>query len=211
MVCSQADGTKTAHDLTEVRNDPAKNMRYQNVLSKMTGRTLRRLIVGVCFTASLMSQDGNQAKAPVSTSGVHARAILGLEGISNNATGELSIQGDALVFKPAGGPIARISIGSIQGAFLSQEDKEVGGTPMALGRAATPFGGGRAIGLFAHRKYDFLTLDYLDSNGGFHGAICQLNKSQGQAFGSELETKGVRVSGLKDDAAPRLETKNEVK
>ena len=87
----------------------------------------------------------------------------------------------------------------------------MGGTSMALGRAATPFGGGRVIGLFAHKKYDFLTLDYLDSNGGFHGAICQLNKGQGQALGSELETKGVHVSGLKDDTAPRLETKNEVK
>jgi len=149
-----------------------------------------------------MSQDGDQAKASVSASGVQAKAILGLENISNNATGELSIQGDALVFKLADGRIVRIPIGSIQGVFLSQEDKEVGGTPLALGRAATPFGGGRAIGLFAHKKYDFLTLEYLDSNGGLHGAICQLNKGQGQAFGSELETKGVHVSGLKDDAGP---------
>jgi hypothetical protein len=157
-----------------------------------------------------MSQDGGQAKAPDSASGVHAMAILGLEGISNNATGELSIQSDDLVFKPAQGPIARIPIGSIQGVFLSQEDKEVGGTSMALGRAATPFGGGRVIGLFAHKKYDVLTLDYIDSNGGFHGAICQLNKGEGQPLESELEAKGVHVSGLKDDA-PRLETKSEVK
>ena len=157
-----------------------------------------------------MSQDGNQAKGPVSVSGVQATAIVGLEGISNNATGELSIQGDALVFKPAGGPITRITIGSIQGVFLSQEDKEVGGTPLALGRAATPYGGGRVIGLFAHKKFDFLTLEYFDSKGSFHGAVCQLNKGQGQALGSELGTKGVHVSGLKDDA-PRLETKNEAK
>ena len=158
-----------------------------------------------------MSQNGNQARGPVSTSGVGAIAILGLERISNNATGELSIQGDALVFKQTGGPIARIPIGSIQGVFLSQEDKEVGGTAMALGQAATPYGGGRVIGLFAHKKYDFLTLDYLDSNLGFHGAIWQLSKGQGQAFGSELETKGIHVSGLKGDTTPRLETKNEVK
>jgi hypothetical protein len=183
-------------------------MRYQSVLSKRIGRTLRCLIPVVCFAAGLMSQEGDPAKAPVSTSVVHARAILGFEGISNNATGELSIQGDDLVFKPSKGPIARIPIGSIEGVFLSQEDKEVGGTPLALGRAATPFGGGRAIGLFAHKKYDFLTLDYFDSNGSFHGAICQLNKGQGQALGSELEAKGVHFSGLKD-GAPRLETKNE--
>ena len=186
-------------------------MRYQIVLSKMTGRTLRCLIPVLCLTVCLMSQEGDQAKAPVSASAVQARAILGFEGISNNTNGELSIQGDDLIFEPAAGPIARTPIASIQGVFLSQEDKEVGGTPLALGRAATPFGGGRAIGLFAHKKYDFLTLDYLDSNGGFHGAIWQLNKGQGQALGSELETKGVHVSGLKDDTARRLETKNEVK
>src|SRR5579883_1193510 len=123
----------------------------QTVLSKMIGPTLRCLIPVLCFTASVMSQDADQAKASVSTSGVQAKAILGLEGISNNATGEVSIQGDDLVFKTSDGRLARIPIGSIQGAFLSQEDKEVGGTPMALGRAVTPFGGGRAIGLFAHK------------------------------------------------------------
>jgi hypothetical protein len=156
-----------------------------------------------------MLQGGDLGKAPVSAAAVHAKAILGLQGTSNNETGEFSIQGDDLVFQPAGGPSVRIPIGSIQGVFLSQEDKEMGGTPMALGRAATPFGGGRAIGLFAHKKYDFLTLDYLDSNGGFHGAICQLNKGQGQALATELEAKGVPFSGLKD--AQKLETKNETK
>lgn len=194
----------------KVRSNPTKTMRNQIVLLKMTGRTLRFLIPVVCFTVSLMSQDGDQAKPPVSPSVVHARAILGFEGISNNTNGELSIEGDNLIFKPAEGPIAQIPIASIQGLFLSQEDKEVGGTPMALGRAATPFGGGRAIGLFAHKKFDFLTLEYLEPNGGFHGAICQLDKGQGQAFGSELEIKGVHVSGLNNDSS-KLETKNEAK
>jgi hypothetical protein len=68
------------------------------------------------------------------------------------------------------------------------------------------------IGLLAHKKYDFLTLEYLDSNGGLHGMICQLNKGEGQAFGSQLETKSVHVSGLSDEAAkPGLETKNDTK
>ena len=72
----------------------------------------------------------------------------------------------------------------------------MGGMPMALGRAATPYGGGRVIGLFAHKKYDFMTLEYFDSNGGFHGAIYQLNKGQGQVLADELGAKGVHVSGL---------------
>jgi hypothetical protein len=164
-------------------------------------QTLRCLVPLLCLTASLMSQDGDQAKTSVSTSVVPARAILGFEGIANNATGDLSIQGEDLAFKPSSGTMARIPLSSIQNVFLSQQDKQIGGTPMVLGKAATPFGGGRAIGLLAHKKYDFVTLEYLDSNGGFHGMIWQMNKGQGEVFGSELETKSVHVTALKDYAA----------
>ena len=140
---------------------------------------------------------------------LRARAVLGLEGVANNSMGELSIQDDAFVFSRREGPTVRMPLSAIQGAFLSQEDKQVGGTPMAVGRAATPFGGGRVIGLFAHKKYDFVTLEYFDSNGGFHGTIYQLNKGQGQVLADELGAKGVHVSGLEiATAKQRLETNN---
>lgn len=70
-------------------------------------------------------------------------------------------------------------MGSIRDIFLSQEDKQVGGTPMVLGRAAVPFSGGRAIALLAHKKYDFLTLEYRDANGGLHRVICQTEPRPG--------------------------------
>ena len=175
----------------------------------MTGLTLRCLMPMICFTASLMSQDGDHAKTSVSTSVVRAKAILGVESISNNASGSLSIQGDALVFQSSAGSSVRIPIASIQRVVVSEEDKQVGGVPLALGRAATPFGGGRVIGLLAHKKYDYLTLEYLDSNGGFHGAIWQLNKGQGQPLGTELEAKGVHFGGLKDHATVDTGAKNE--
>ena len=110
---------------------------------------------------------------------------------------------------PREGPIIRMPLSAIQGAFLSQEDKQVGGMPMALVRAATPYGGGRVISLFAHKKYDFMTLEYFDSNGGLHGTIYQLNKGQGQVLADELGAKGVHVSGLEiATAKQRLETNN---
>ena len=34
---------------------------------------------------------------------------------------------------------------------------------MKLGKAAAPFGGGRVVSLFAHKKYDTLTLEYVDN------------------------------------------------
>ena len=172
----------------------------------------RRLMPLLCFTGSLLAQSYDQAGVGRSSSVVHATAILGLENISSNDTGELSIKDDTLSFRTGDGRTARIPIGSIQDVFLSREDKEVGGTPMALGRAAAPFGGGRVIGLFAHKKYDLLTFEYRDDKGGLHGAICELNKGQGQAVVHQLEIKGVHVVGSKvDRAEQKREATNEVK
>ena len=86
----------------------------------------------------------------------------------------------------------------------------MGGTPMALTQAAAPYGGGRIIALMSHKKYDTVTLEYRDSDGGFHGAIFQLEKGQGQALRSELDTKAGR---MENDGTKRNteETKNDVK
>jgi hypothetical protein len=184
-------------------------MCYESVSSRVFFRMLRCLVPASCFAASLIAQNVDHVRTATSISVLRARAILGLEGVAKDSLGDLSIQDDAFVFSPREGPTVRVPLSAIQGAFLSQEDKQVGGTPMALGRAATPFGGGRVIGMLAHKKYDFVTLEYVDSNGGFHGTIYQLNKGQGQVFADKLGAKGVHVSGLEiATAKQRLETNN---
>jgi hypothetical protein len=80
--------------------------------------------------------------------------VLGFESVSNNANGELSIQEHTLRFQKSDGSVAQVSVDSIQDLSLGVEDKQVGGTAMAVGRAAAPYGGGRVIGLFSHKKYD---------------------------------------------------------
>jgi hypothetical protein len=180
-------------------------MCYERVSSKLLFRLLRCVVPVSCLAASLIAQDLDKVSPASSSSSLRARAVIGLEGVANNFMGELSIQDNDFVFSPREAPAVRVPLSAIQGASLSQEDKQVGGTPMALGRAATPFGGGRVIGLFAHKKYDFVTLEYLDSNGGFHGTIYQLNKGQGQVLTNELGAKGVHVSGL--EIASRKQTK----
>jgi len=187
----------------------SKNMCYEIVSSKVLFRVLRCLVPASCFAASLVAQDLDQVRTVSSRSALHARAVLGVEGVANNSMGELSIQDNDFVFSRREGPTVRMPLSAIQGAFVSQEDKQVGGTSMALGRAATPFGGGRVIGLFAHKKYDFVTLEYFDSNGGFHGTIFQLNKGQGQVLVDELGAKGVHVSAMEiATGKQRLETNN---
>jgi len=132
--------------------------------------------------------------------------VLGLEGMANNAGGNLSVQDKALQFQKSNGPAAQISIPSIINVSLGQQDKQTGGTPMTVGKVAAPFGGGRVVSLFAHKKYDTLTIEYLDANGGLHGAIFQLNTGQGEVIKSELVAGGAHLAQLDS-----LEIKNENK
>ncbi len=136
----------------------------------------------------------------------HVTHILGFADAANNASGDLSIHDGALQFqKKDAAQSARIDVASIQDVVLGQEDKQVGGTAAAVGRAATPYGGGRVIALFSHKKYDTVTLEYLDSNGGFHGAIFQLDKGQGAALKNQLVAGGAHLKPTNP------ETKNESK
>jgi hypothetical protein len=139
---------------------------------------------------------------------------LGFEGISNNAQGDLSVQGDVLRFqKTEAAAPAQIAVSSIQDVTIGAEDKQVGGVPMTLVKTAAPYGGGRVMSLFSHKKFDTVTLEYLDANGGFHGAIFQLSKGQGQVLGSELEAIGAHVSVLTTETSKQgtQEATNEVK
>jgi hypothetical protein len=58
------------------------------------------------------------------------------------------------------------------------------------------------LSLFAHKKYDTLTVGYVDDDGGVHGAIFQMNKGQAELVRKELVSRGVSP-GLPD--APSTE------
>jgi hypothetical protein len=164
--------------------------------------SMKLVLPVLCCTFSAFAQE-QAANSLVVHASVQARTVLRLEGISKNALGSLAIENDALIFRIKQGPITTIPIASIQDVNLSQQDKQVGGIPVTLGKAAVPFAGGRVIGLFSHKKYDFVTVSYVDSNGGLRGAIWQLNKGQIEDLAKDLASRKVRVS--------RQEAKNEAK
>lgn len=140
------------------------------------------------------STNGIKPETSAASSPIRVKHVLGFEGVKRNASGELSIQDDAVRFVSDGSPAAQVSISSIQNISLSVEDKQVGGVPMMLGKTAVPYGGGRVVSLFSHRKYDGLTIEYLDSSGGFHGAIFRLAKGQGQTFKEDLIASGAHLT-----------------
>jgi hypothetical protein len=131
------------------------------------------------------------ASAPFSIRATH---LLGWENTNSNCNGTLSIQGDALQFQQGDKPATEVKITSIQAVSLGGESKQVGGVPMKVGKAAAPFGSGRVVSLFAHKKYDTLTLEYVDRDGGVHGAIFQLAKGQAELVRDSIKARGVSLS-----------------
>lgn len=147
----------------------------------------------MCATAS----SGQNASEPSNSTvmfRVRATHVLGFEGAENNSTGTLSIQDRVLRFRRGAKPIAQVTIASVQDVFLGNESKQVGGLPMTLGKAAVPFGGGRVLSLFAHKKYETVAVEYVANDGGIHGAIFELGEGQGKLLRDELAAIGAHVS-----------------
>ena len=161
-----------------------------------TGTAVTYIAVLLVSCAVAYAQNTVANHAPSSEARV--THILGFEDAPKNAGGRLSIEGDDLRFqKDTDAPVG-IKISSIRNFSIGEIDKQVGGLPLTAAKAAVPFAGGRVVSLFSHKKYETLTLEYLDANGRLHGAIFQLRK--GQTLPEALVAKGVPFapSGSKD-------------
>lgn len=149
-------------------------------------------LIFCCMAA--FAQSKSQAPVVTAAHSVRVTHILGFAGVRNNASGTLSIQLDALQFQSSGKPATEVKIVSVQDVIVGELNKQVGGLPMTMGKAAAPYGGGRVVSLFTHKKYDTLALRYVDAEGGIHGAIFQLQKGEGELLRNELVAKGASVS-----------------
>lgn len=169
---------------------------------------LRLLAALICCTLTAQAQSTPQKGDTSAPFSVRATHLLGFENAKHNFTGALSIHDDAVQFQQNGKAGLQVEIGAIRSILLAEESKQVGGLPMTLGKTAAPYGGGRVVSLFAHEKYDIVTLEYVDSNGGVHGAIFQLMKGQGEVARNQLVARGVAISS--DEDQPPKQDKVEV-
>ena len=169
------------------------------------------LLLLVMCTAASSGQTASEPSNSTVTFSVRATHVLGFEGAENNSTGTLSIQDRVLRFQRASKPVVQVTIVSVQDVFLGDESKQVGGLPMTLGKAAVPFGGGRVVSLFAHKKYDTLALEYVANDGGIHGAIFELSEGQGKLLRDQLAAMGAHVSHNDEVKHSNVEVPNESK
>jgi hypothetical protein len=163
-----------------------------------TSFAVATLIALLGCASRLAAQDAEGTDSHSTT--LRVTHVLGFQGVSNNAAGDLSIEGDVLRFEKtgAGAPGGQIALGCIKDVFVGEQDKQVGGTPLTLAKAAMPYGGGRVVGMFSHKKFDFVTIEYFDSNKGLHGAIFQLTKGQGPTLRDALARAGVNAASAAD-------------
>ena len=148
------------------------------------------LLLLLMCTSALYSKTVTESSNSTVMFSVRATHVLGFEGAENNSTGTLSIQDRALHFRRENQPAVQVTIASVQDVFLGDESKQVGGLPITLGKAAVPFGGGRVVSLFVHKKYDTLALEYVANDGGIHGAIFELSEGHGKLLRDELVGNG---------------------
>jgi hypothetical protein len=172
---------------------------YQS--DKRAGLSL--LAVLICCSLAAPAQTTIHTEDTGQVFSIRSTHLLGFENARNNCAGTLTIKRDLLQFQQNNETPAQVKIGSVRDVFLGEESKQVGGLPMTLGKAAAPFGSGRVVSLVAHKKYDTLTLEYVDDAGGIHGAIFELQKGQAEAVKGELITHGAIILSHQDQATER--------
>jgi hypothetical protein len=180
------------------------------LISERSGRLSGRSLISL-WALLLCSGIGALAQSTASTVkanppfSVRATHLLGFPNSKSNGKGILTIQDNVVRFEQKGRAVEQVEISSVRDVFLGEESVQVGGLPMKIGKTAAPFGGGRVVSLFAHTKYDTLTLEYVDRKGGLHGAIFQLKKGQGELVRNGLVSRGV-YSGRGEEQAAKQST-----
>jgi hypothetical protein len=191
--------TRSAQASSEALNNRGEFVRRSQWLAGVVVSAVAVVFAATASPVFSRQPDAPQASASSSIPGV--KCVIGLEDIKTNAKGTLSVLPTGLEFA-AGKKKADISTASIQDIFTgNQSRQDVSGLGGSAVKAAIPYGGGRIVSLFSH-KVEVLTVEYVDSNGGFHGAIFVLPAGQATSFKDQLVAQGAKVNAHLDPPAP---------
>ena len=163
---------------------------------KNVRRTLQLAAIVLVFVATAGSAFSQQLATPQgsqSNSIPHVKCVIGLESIKPNIKGTLSLLPNGLEFATGKNKVD-ISTASIQDIFTGQESRQdVSGPAGTAAKAGIPYGGGRIVSLFSH-NVEVLTVEYVDSNGGFHGTIFVLSPGNATVLKNQLVAQGAKVT-----------------
>ena len=110
----------------------------------------------------------------------HAVHVLGMPDVKAGDHGSLAITAQRLVFTGKSAS-SGIDISSILALSAGNERVELWGMKGRLLRMAVPYGGGAVFATFMHHQRDMLTVEFIDGQGGYHGAVFYLPANEAQA------------------------------
>lgn len=146
--------------------------------------SLRRILTLLAASTLVLSTAfaADTPAAPATTPNPNPNAVLVLgAGDKHNAHGTLTTSAEGVTFESKG-HTTKIAAASLSKVTVGSDARETGGLPMTAAKMAIPYGGGRVVSLFAHEKFDTLTVEYHDENGAYHGIVFNLPKGQADSL-----------------------------
>jgi hypothetical protein len=136
------------------------------------------------------------------------RHIIGLENISSQKSGRLTLEHGTMQFK-GGKDAAQVPIKSIDAIFVGTEVTQSGGKVGRVVKTASmaaPYESGKVLSLLMRTKVDILTISYRDTGGALHAAIFALPIGQATDVRTQLVAAGAREG---DSAGHELKERTE--
>ncbi len=119
--------------------------------------------------------------------------VLGLEGVKPRAKGKLTVDAKGLDFQGSAAH-AQVPLQSIEDVLTGEDSRQTGGKGLTVAKMAVPYGGGRVLSLFTHEKFDSLTVEYRDDNGGLHGVLFTMPKGKALDVKKQLVALGAKTT-----------------
>jgi len=159
------------------------------------GRMLSFLSVAILLMFAPLPAHGwppDTAPAAATLVQANVKLVIGGDTIKNNSKVTLSVVGSSLrvATKKTTVDVQAPSILDISTNEDSRQDI-TGAAKFAT--MAIPYGGGRVLSLFSH-GVDVLTLEFTDSDGGYHGAVFVLAQGQAAPIKKQLVAMGAKAS-----------------
>jgi hypothetical protein len=167
---------------------------------------LRRGTIVVAAAVVFVGPVNAASKAQLTSGPVKAHQLTGLSGVKQNANGILSVENGQLHFAFTRGStdVRATSIGDV---VTGVDSKVAVGNTIQIISMAAPYGAGNFLSLF-RTKFDTLTVEYRDSNGGLHGAIFTMPLGAAGVIKRELVAQGAHTNATGELNAAAVSSKN---
>ncbi len=154
-----------------------------------------RTIVFLCtiaFCVAFFSAEANAQSAPPNEHPGRAVHILGFADAPKNLKCTLVVEGLSLKLKSKGHD-QEVLLTSIEDVLTGADSvRAIGGTLGTISMFG-PYGSGRFLSLF-RKKTSTLTIEYRDTDGGYHGAVFSLDQGQSEPLKKQLVAAGAHTS-----------------